>query len=68
MLSTDLERKEVISTVLQLLPMLGKSTITSQTVPKEDMYTYSTIRGMAVLTADLTEIRKYLQKTLCGDQ
>lgn len=67
MLSTDMEHKQVITTVLQLLPMLEKSTISSQTVPQEGMYTHSTIRGMAVLTADLPEIRQHLQNTLRSD-
>lgn len=68
MLSTDMEKKQVVSTVLQLLPMLGKSTFTSQTVPAEGMYTYSTIRGMAVLTGDLEKIRQELSDTLSGKE
>ena len=64
MLSTDMEYKQMISTVLQLLPMMGSCTITSQQVPSRDQYSYETIRGMAVLTADLASIRKNLKETI----
>lgn len=64
MLSTDMEQRQVISTTLQLLPMLSSSTITSQQVPAKDSYSYSTIRGMSVLTADLADIRKNLEESL----
>ena len=66
MLSTDMETKQVVSTVLQLLPMLGKSTISSQTIPAEGMYVCRTIRGMSVLTADLEDLRQKLADTLSG--
>ena len=64
MLSTDMEQKQIISTIVRLLPMLSESTFTSQIVPSADLYTYSTIRGMSVLTADLEEIRKQLSQAL----
>ena len=67
MLSTDMEKKQVISTVLQLLPMLSDSTYTSQTVPSEGDFTNSTIRGMSVLTADLEAIRQELANSLSGE-
>lgn len=64
MLSTDMEKKQVIATVLQLLPMLQDSAYTSQTVPSEGSYSNSTIRGMSVLTADLHTIRQELALSL----
>lgn len=64
MLSTDMENKQMISTVLKLLPMMGSCTITNQQVPSKDQYSYETIRGMAVLTADLAVIRKNLEETI----
>lgn len=68
MLSTDLEKKQVISTVLQLLPMLSDSTYTSQTVPAAGSFSNSTIRGMSVLTADLDAVRQELADSLApGD-
>lgn len=64
MLSTDMEQRQIISTIIQLVPMMSESTITSQQIPAKDKCTYSTIRGMAVLTADLDEIRKELANSL----
>ena len=64
MLSTDMEQRQVVSTILQLLPMLSNSTIQSHQIPQKDMYSYSTIRGMSVLTADLGDIRKDLEDFL----
>ena len=66
MLSTDMEKKQVISTVLQLLPMLSDSTYTSQTVPAAGSFSNSTIRGMSVLTADLDAVRQELADSLPG--
>lgn len=68
MLSTDMEKKQVISTVLQLLPMLCDSTITSQTVPAEGKYENRTVRGMSVLTADIEQIRQELALALTGKE
>ena len=62
-LSTDMEQRQVMATI-QLLPMISESTITSQQVPAKDKCTYSTIRGMSVLTADLDEIQQELAKSL----
>lgn len=68
MLSTDMEKKQVISTVLQLLPMLCDSTITSRTVPAEGKYENRTVRGMSVLTADIEQIRQELALALTGKE
>lgn len=68
MLSTDMEQRQIIATIMQLMPMISESTITSQQIPTKDNCTYSTIRGMAVLTADLDEIRKELAKSLLPNQ
>jgi len=68
MLSTDMEKRQIISTTLKLLPMLSDSTIFSQTVPAEGMYTFSTIRGMSVLTADLENIRQELANSLSAEE
>lgn len=66
MLSTDMEKKQVLSTVLQLLPMLSDSTYTSQTVPAAGSFSNSTIRGMSVLTADLDALKQELAGSLGG--
>ena len=68
MLSTDLEQSQIISTIIRLLPMLSESTITSQQIPAKDKCTYSTIRGMSVLTADLEEIRSELAQSLLSEK
>lgn len=64
MLSTDMEQRQIMSTIIRLLPMLSESTITSQQIPAKDKCTYSTIRGMCVLTADLKELRQDLKHSL----
>ena len=66
MLSTDMEKKQIVAIVLQLLPMLSSCAVSSQTVPAEGEYTDSTIRGMAVLTADLEAVRRSLAQSLSG--
>ena len=63
-LSTDMEQKQVVATTLQLLPMLKGCTITNHQVPAKDMYSYRTVRGMSVLSADLELIRQELAETL----
>lgn len=68
MLSTDMEQSQIISTIIHLLPMISESTITSQQIPAKDKCTYSTIRGMAVLTADLKEIRRDLEESLLSEK
>lgn len=64
MLSTDMEQKQIISTIIQLLPMISESSTVSQQVPADGMYTYRTIRGMSVLQADLEKIRTELTESL----
>lgn len=68
MLSTDMEQRQVIATIIQLLPMISESTIASRQIPAKDKCTYSTVRGMSVLTADLEEIRQDLAKFLSSDK
>jgi len=64
MLSTDMEYTRVISTIVDVLPILPGCTVVSQRIPADGMYTYSTIRNMSVLTADMNELNQYLAKTL----
>ena len=67
LLSSDMEEREIISTIIKLLPMLSGSTVTGQSVPSPGTYQYTTIRGMSVLTADLTELKQNLQKSLSSE-
>lgn len=64
MLSTDMEQRQVVATIIQLLPMLSSCTVRSQQIPAADAYSFETIRGMSVLTADLEEIRQNLAQIL----
>lgn len=64
MLSTDMEYTRVISTILDVLPILSGCTVVSQRIPADGMYTYSTIRNMSVLTANMDELHRYLRETL----
>ena len=64
LISTDLEAKEVLRLAAKLFPLLDNPSIVSQRIPADGSYTYSRIRGMEVLTADLDEARIQLANTL----
>ena len=66
MVTTDLSRRELISLAGELFPMLSDLTIVSQRLPADGTYTNKTIRGMAVLVADLDAARRLLEETLTG--
>jgi len=66
MVTTDLSRRELISIAAELFPMLSDLTIVSQRLPADGTYTNKTIRGMAVLVADLDAARQLLEETLTG--
>ena len=55
LISTDLSSKEVLQLAAKLFPLMDAPSIISQRIPADGTYTYSTIRGMEVLTADLEE-------------
>lgn len=64
LISTDLSSKEVLHLAARLFPLLDDPSIVSQRIPVEGSYSYCTIRGMEVLTADLEETYIHLTNTL----
>lgn len=64
LISTDLSSKEVLHLAAKLFPLLDDPSIVSQRIPVEGSYSYRTIRGMEVLTADLEETYIHLTNIL----
>ena len=67
MLSSDMEEREIISTTIKLLPMLSGCSVSEQSVPSAGNYSYDTVRGMSVLTADLSILKQQLQESLYSE-
>ena len=64
LISTDLSSKEVLQLAAKLFPLLDDPSVISQRIPADGTYSYSTIRGMEVLTVDLKEAQKSLAEIL----
>ena len=64
MLTTDLERSEIISYVVTLFPMLAECQVVTQTIPVEGSYYMANIRGMSVLVPDMEMNRQALVDSL----
>ena len=64
MVSTDLSTPQVLSNAMELFPIFSGGTITSQHIPTPDSCRYETIRGMSVLTADMSALKQHLKTTL----
>lgn len=64
MISTDLSKKQVLVLAAKLFPLLDDPAVTSQRIPPDGSYSYETIRGMEVLTADMELLKKQLRDSL----
>lgn len=64
MLTTDMTQAQIVGYVTQLLPLLSGTTINSQRVPADGMYSGKSIAGMSVLIADMDAARQMLADTL----
>lgn len=64
MISTDLEKKEILLLAAKLFPLLDAPQIVSQRIPADGTYAYSSVRNMEVLTADMDAVRKLLRDSL----
>ena len=64
MLTTDLNRGQLLLYALEVLPHLSELDIRSQRIPADGTFTDKTIDGMAVLSADLEAQRQHLKNTL----
>lgn len=64
MVTTNLSKRQVLVLAAKLFPLLDASVITSQRLPADDSFSYDTIRGMSVITADMDLLRNQLQNSL----
>ncbi len=63
-ITTDLTQYQIVSYGLTVLPMLKDMKLVSQRIPAEEYYEDRTIRGMAVLVADMEKTRELLKTSL----
>lgn len=63
LVTTDLDREDLLMLALELLPMLSDLEMTGQAIPAEGTYSYKMIRGMSVLVADMEAARQLLLET-----
>lgn len=66
MITTDMNKLEILGYALELFPVLSGAEIVSQRVPADGTYTNQMIDGMAVLVADMDAARQMLEQTLTG--
>ena len=66
MLTTDLNRGQLLLYALEILPHLSEMDMHSQRIPADGTFTDQTIDGMSVLVADMDSQRQHLRKTLLG--
>ena len=64
MISTDLSKRQVLVLAAKLFPLLEASNMTSQRLPTDGSFSYDTIRGMSVITADMDLLRSQLLQAL----
>lgn len=68
LVSTDLSSREILLLAAKLFPLLHQQQILSQRIPAAGTYSCSTIRGMAVLTADLEAAGELLRQSLAPQE
>lgn len=66
MITTDLSNKEILSYMMEILPLVRELKIKNITIPADGTYKYASIRGMSVLVPDLAANREIL-KSLKGE-
>jgi len=64
MISTDLNKKQVLMLAAKLFPLIDGPTVVSQRIPADGTYSCKTICRMEVLVADMEKTRELLRKTL----
>ena len=64
LITTDLEKKEILLLATKLFPFLQDPTVVSQRLPAVGTYTCQRIRGMEVLVADMETLRQQLRQSL----
>lgn len=64
MISTNLEKKQILKLTAKLFPLLEHADIRSQRIPADGHYRFQNIRKMEVIVADLDIIRDDLRESL----
>lgn len=64
MVTTDLSKRQILVLAAKLFPLLDAPSMTSQRLPEDGSFSYDTIRGMAVITADMDALRSQLRQSL----
>lgn len=64
MVSTDMSEADILSTAVDLAPLLKDLTVITQRIPIDDSYYHAGVKGMAVLIPDLEENRQFLEDTI----
>lgn len=64
LVTTDMTNKKILSYASDLFPMLSTASISSVRIPADGAYTQNSMRGMAVIVADMEANRELLKETL----
>ena len=64
LVTTDMTNKNILSYASDLFPMLSTASISSVRIPADGAYTQNSMRGMAVIVADMEANRELLKETL----
>ena len=64
MVATDMTEAEILTTAVELAPLLKDLTIITQRIPIDDAYYHAGVKGMAVLIPDLEVNRQFLEDTI----
>ena len=67
MISTNLEKKQILKLTAKLFPLLEHADIRSQRIPADGHYRFQNIRKMEVIVADLDIIRDDLRESLLNN-
>lgn len=64
MMTTDMNRRELLNYAAEILPAVNDLKIASQHIPAEGTYAYRMIRDMSVIVADMEENHRILAESL----
>jgi len=64
LLSTNLEKKQILRLAAKLFPFLKDPEVTSQRIPADGTYAYRRVRDMEVLVADMDAVKEQLRESL----
>lgn len=64
LITTDMSNKQILELMLECFPMLKNLELKTQHIPAEGTYQFVSIRGMAVIVADMEANRKILAESI----